>query len=91
MRPDGGSAAGDRVHQRPLVERRGLPLKGNATIEVIGPAIAEALYATAGGLLIAIFAAIGFNYCTTRVEELTVDMNDVSSEFVDHILREGRH
>jgi biopolymer transport protein ExbB/TolQ len=65
-------------------------LKGNATIEVIGPAIAEALYATAGGLLIAIIAAMGFNYCTTRVEELTVDMNDVSSEFVDHILREGR-
>jgi biopolymer transport protein ExbB/TolQ len=65
-------------------------LKGNATIEVIGPAIAEALYATAGGLLIAIFAAMGFNYCTTRVEELTVDMNDVSSEFLDHILREGR-
>ena len=65
-------------------------LKGNATIEVIGPAIAEALYATAGGLLIAIFAAMGFNYCTSRVEELTVDMNDVSSEFLDHILREGR-
>jgi biopolymer transport protein ExbB/TolQ len=65
-------------------------LKGNATIEVIGPAIAEALYATAGGLLIAIFAAMGFNYCTTRVEELSVDMNDVSSEFLDHILREGR-
>ncbi|MEZ4400039.1 MAG: MotA/TolQ/ExbB proton channel family protein [Kofleriaceae bacterium] len=65
-------------------------LKGNATIEVIGPAIAEALYATAGGLLIAIIAAIAFNYCTNRVEELTVDMNDVSSEFLDHILREGR-
>ncbi len=65
-------------------------LKGNATIEVIGPAIAEALYATAGGLLVAIIAAMGFNYCTTRVEELTVDMNDVSSEFLDHILREGR-
>lgn len=65
-------------------------LKGNATIEVIGPAIAEALYATAGGLAVAIVAAFGFNYCTTRVEELTVDMNDVSSEFVDHILREGR-
>jgi biopolymer transport protein ExbB/TolQ len=65
-------------------------LKGNATIEVIGPAIAEALYATAGGLAVAIVAAFGFNYCTTRVEELTVDMNDVSSEFLDHILREGR-
>jgi biopolymer transport protein ExbB/TolQ len=65
-------------------------LKGNATIEVIGPAIAEALYATAFGLLVAIVAAMAYNYCTARVEEMTVDMNDVSSEFLDHVLREGR-
>ncbi len=65
-------------------------LKGNATIEVIGPAIAEALYSTAFGLLVAIVAAMSYNYCTTRVEEMTVDMNDVSSEFLDHVLREGR-
>lgn len=66
-------------------------LKGNATIEVIGPAIAEALYSTAFGLLVAIVAAMSYNYCTTRVEEMTVDMNDVSSEFLDHVLREGRN
>ena len=66
-------------------------LKGNATIEVIGPAIAEALYATAFGLLVAIVAAMAYNYCTARVEEMTVDMNDVSSEFLDHVLREGKH
>ena len=65
-------------------------LKGNATIEVIGPAIAEALYSTAFGLLVAIVAAMSYNYCTSRVEEMTVDMNDVSSEFLDHVLREGR-
>lgn len=65
-------------------------LKGNATIEVIGPAIAEALYATAFGLLVAIVAAMAFNYCTMRVEEMTVDMNDISSEFLDVVLREGR-
>ncbi len=65
-------------------------LKGNATIEVIGPAIAEALYATAFGLVVAIIAAIAFNYCTNRVEEMTVDMNDIASEFLDVILREGR-
>jgi biopolymer transport protein ExbB/TolQ len=66
-------------------------LRGNATIEVIGPAIAEALYATAFGLLVAIVAAMAYNYCLSRVEEMTVDMNDVSSEFLDHVLREGRH
>ena len=66
-------------------------LKGNATIEVIGPAIAEALYATAFGLLVAIVAAMAYNYCTARVEEMTVDMNDVSSEFLDYVLRKGRH
>jgi biopolymer transport protein ExbB/TolQ len=65
-------------------------LKGNATIEVIGPAIAEALYSTAFGLLVAIVAAMTYNYCTSRVEEMLVDMNDVSSEFLDHVLREGR-
>jgi biopolymer transport protein ExbB/TolQ len=65
-------------------------LKGNATIEVIGPAIAEALYSTAFGLLVAIVAAMTYNYCTSRVEEMIVDMNDVSSEFLDHVLREGR-
>jgi biopolymer transport protein ExbB len=65
-------------------------LKGNATIEVIGPAIAEALYSTAFGLVVAIIAAIGFNYCTSRVEEMTVDMNDIASEFLDVCLREGR-
>jgi len=65
-------------------------LKGNATIEIIGPAIAEALYATAFGLLVAIVAAMAYNYCTNRVEEMTVDMNDISSEFLDVILREGR-
>ncbi|HVV82602.1 MAG TPA: MotA/TolQ/ExbB proton channel family protein [Kofleriaceae bacterium] len=65
-------------------------LKGNATIEVIGPAIAEALYSTAFGLVVAILAAMTYNYFTSRVEEMVVDMNDVSSEFLDHVLREGR-
>lgn len=65
-------------------------LKGGAAIDVIGPAIAEALIATAVGLGVAIIAAMGFNYFTSRVENFVVDMNDVSSEFVDYVLREGR-
>ena len=66
-------------------------LKHGGDIGTVGPAIAEALYSTAGGLLVAIPAAMFFNYYTTRVETMVVDMNDVSSEFVDFVLREGRH
>ncbi len=65
-------------------------LKNGGSIDVIGPAIAEALYSTALGLLIAIPAAMFFNYFTTRVENMVVDMNDVASEFIDFVLKEGR-
>jgi biopolymer transport protein ExbB/TolQ len=65
-------------------------LKGGGGFDVIGPAIAEALFATAMGLLVAIPAAMAFNYFTGRVESMVVDMSDVSSEFIDFVLREGR-
>jgi biopolymer transport protein ExbB/TolQ len=65
-------------------------LKGGGTIDTIGPAIAEALIATAVGLGVAIIAAMSFNYFTSRVERFVVDLNDVSSEFVDYVLKEGR-
>ncbi len=65
-------------------------LKGGGGFEIIGPAIAEALVATAIGLFVAIPAAIFFNYFTGRVEAMVVDMSDVSSEFIDFVLREGR-
>jgi len=66
-------------------------LKHGGTIDTVGPAIAEALISTAFGLLVAIPAAMFFNYYTTRVENMVVDMNDVASEFVDFVLREGRN
>jgi biopolymer transport protein ExbB len=65
-------------------------LKKGGGIEVIGPAIAEALIATAFGLFVAIPAAMGYNYFTGRVENMVVDMSDVSSEFIDYVLKEGR-
>lgn len=65
-------------------------LKDGGSIDTVGPAIAEALIATAFGLLVAIPAAMFFNYFTARVENMVVDMNDVSSEFIDFVLREGR-
>ncbi len=65
-------------------------LKGGGGIERIGPAIAEALIVTAFGLVVAIPAAIAFNYFTGRVELMVVDMSDVASEFIDYVLKEGR-
>jgi len=63
---------------------------GTVTINEIGPSISEALVATALGLAIAIVAAMAFNFFTSRVEQFVIDMNDVSSEFIDYVLREGR-
>jgi biopolymer transport protein ExbB/TolQ len=66
-------------------------LKGNSvTITEIGPKISEALVSTALGLGVAIIAAMSFNFFTSRVEQFVIDMNDISSEFIDHVLREGR-
>ena len=63
---------------------------GIVTINEIGPKISEALVSTALGLGVAIIAAMAFNFFTSRVEQYVIDMNDVSSEFIDYVLREGR-
>lgn len=63
---------------------------GTVTITEIGPKISEALVSTALGLGVAIIAAMAFNFFTNRVEQYVIDMNDVSSEFIDYVLREGR-
>lgn len=65
-------------------------LSGGGGIDAVGPGIAEALISTAFGLLVAIPAAMFFNYFTGRVENMVVDMNDVASEFIDYVLKEGR-
>ena len=39
---------------------------------------------------VAIIGAMSFNFFTSRVEQFVIDMNDVSSEFIDYVLREGR-
>jgi biopolymer transport protein ExbB len=65
-------------------------LKEGGGLDVVGPGISEALVTTAIGLAVAIPAAMLFNYFTGRVELFVVDMNDVSSEFIDYVLREGR-
>jgi biopolymer transport protein ExbB len=66
-------------------------LKGGGGMDVVGPGISEALVSTAIGLFVAIPAAMFFNFFTGVVERFTVDMNDVSSEFVGYVLKEGRN
>jgi biopolymer transport protein ExbB len=61
-----------------------------SNIKTIGPKISEALYSTALGLAVAILGAMAFNYFTSRVEQFVIDMNDISSEFIDYVLKEGR-
>jgi biopolymer transport protein ExbB/TolQ len=63
---------------------------GTVKITDIGPKISEALVSTALGLGVAIIGAMAFNFFTSRVEQYVIDMNDVSSEFIDYVLREGR-
>jgi biopolymer transport protein ExbB/TolQ len=41
-------------------------------------------------LLVAIPAVMSFNYFTNTIESFVVDMNEVSSELVSFVLREGR-
>ncbi|MDX2093503.1 MAG: MotA/TolQ/ExbB proton channel family protein [Kofleriaceae bacterium] len=63
---------------------------GTVQIGAIGPKISEALVSTALGLGVAIIAAMAFNFFTSRVEQYVIDMNDISSEFIDYVLKEGR-
>lgn len=53
--------------------------------------IYEALVATAVGLLVAIPAVVMFNSFNARVEGFQIDMNDVASELIDFVLKEGRY
>jgi biopolymer transport protein ExbB len=52
--------------------------------------IAEALIATAYGLVIAIVALIPFNYLNTRVEEARHEIEDASTHLELHLSRAGK-
>jgi biopolymer transport protein ExbB/biopolymer transport protein TolQ len=49
--------------------------------------ISEALVATAIGLFVAIPAVWMFNYFTSQVEALDVEMENSSSELIDYFLK----
>lgn len=63
---------------------------GQGGLGAVSKGISEALVTTAAGLLVAIPAVMAYNYFTNTIEQFVVDMNDVSSELISYVLREGR-
>lgn len=53
----------------------------------IGSGIAEALITTAFGLIVAIPAVWFYNYFTTKIENLSVEMTYTSKELIDYLIK----
>ena len=69
---------------------RSMASSGQGGLGAVSAGISEALVTTAAGLLVAIPAVMVYNYFTNAIEQFVVDMNDVSSELISYVLREGR-
>lgn len=57
---------------------------------VVADGIAEALVATAGGLLVAVPAVIAYNYFVRASARIAVDLESAANEFVSHLNGEVR-
>jgi biopolymer transport protein ExbB len=65
----------------------GMAATGSGGLAAIGAGIAEALITTAFGLLVAIPAVWAYNYFTTKIENLVVEMTYTSKELIDYLIR----
>lgn len=54
-----------------------------AGIDVVGPGIAEALVATAAGILVGIEAVVFFNYFQAKLHRLSIELKLLVEEFVE--------
>lgn len=61
--------------------------KGSANLAVVAPGIAEALVATAAGLLAAIPAVMAYNYFSVRLRTISLNMNNFSSDMLSIVRR----
>lgn len=61
---------------------RDIGASGNASLATVAPGIAEALIATAAGLLAAIPAVIAYNYFSVRIRSVSEEMNNFASDFM---------
>ena len=66
---------------------RSIGEKGAANLATVAPGIAEALIATAIGLMAAIPAVIAFNYFVRKVKVLQSEMDGFSSDFLNILKR----
>ena len=66
---------------------RDIGRQGSANLATVAPGIAEALIATAFGLLAAIPAVVLYNYFLGRIKILTAEMDNFSSELLNIIER----
>ncbi len=63
---------------------------GSSSITAVAPGVAEALITTAAGLVVAIPAAMAYNYFVARLNLLMNELEGFSSEFIGTLAREGR-
>lgn len=60
---------------------------GSGGLAGVSAGIAEALITTAFGLMVAIPAVWAYNYFTTKIENLTVEMTYTSKELIDYLIK----
>jgi biopolymer transport protein TolQ len=61
----------------------GIGTAGSASLAVVAPGIAEALIATAVGLVAAIPAVIAYNYYLSMARKMIIDMEDFSEDLLE--------
>jgi biopolymer transport protein TolQ len=66
---------------------RNIGSKGAANLATVAPGIAEALVATAIGLMAAIPAVMAYNFFSRRIRVLTAEMETFSSDFLNIVRR----
>jgi biopolymer transport protein TolQ len=67
----------------------GIASKGSGNLSAVAPGVAEALVATAGGLLTAIPAVIAYNIYVNRVRLFAGELEGFANELIGTMAREG--
>ncbi|MGI8496960.1 MAG: MotA/TolQ/ExbB proton channel family protein [Gemmatimonadaceae bacterium] len=65
----------------------GMATSGTGGIAAISAGVAEALVTTAFGLIVAIPAVWFYNYFTTKIDSLSVEMTYTSKEMIDYLIK----